>query len=275
MTDPFRVVRPRVAPVPVVAHVPHAGTWIPAEERAAILLDDSALGHELLVMTDHGTDALFGWVVGRGATALVNQWSRLVLDPERFEDPALEPMEQVGQGAVYTRTADGRPLRAPDAATRADLVDRLYRPWHRALSDLVAASLDAFDACLVLDCHSFGSVPLPSEADQDPDRPDVCVGTDPWHTPPGLADALETALRAEGFVVRRDSPFGGALVPLERHRRDRRVRAVMLEVRRDLYCDESTGALRAGWGDVAARLERAAVVAGLVPGRAARTSPRG
>lgn len=264
MTAPFRIDRPVGRASPVVAHVPHAGTRIPATERRALLLDDAGLAHELLVMTDHHTDALFAWVVAQGATALVNQWSRLVMDPERFEDAVQEPMELVGQGVVYTRASDGRALRQGDARARARLVDELYRPWHRALSTLVDEALAAFDACLVLDCHSFGTVPLPSEADQDPGRPDVCVGTDGWHTPPSLADALEAALRAEGFVVRRDSPFAGALVPAEHHRRDPRVRAVMLEVRRGLYCDETTGDLLPGWRDVARRLERASVAAGLL-----------
>lgn len=252
--------------VPVVAHIPHAGTWIPAHVRADILLDDAALAHEMLVLTDHHTDVLFGWLVALGATALVNQWSRLVLDPERFEDGALEPMEHVGQGVVYTRTSDGRPLRAADPRERARLIEQLYRPWHRMLARLVDDALVGSDACLVLDCHSFGTVPLPSEADRSPDRPDVCVGTDPFHTPPALADALEAGLRGQGFRVRRDSPFGGAIVPADRYRTDRRVRSVMLEVRRGLYCDERTGALMPGWDDVAARLERACLAAGLVPG---------
>ncbi len=258
--------RPDGPAIPVVAHVPQAGTWIPPEVRAGILLDDEDLARELLVMTDHHTDALFGWTTRHGARALVNQWSRLVLDPERFEDPAVEPMERVGQGVVYTRTSDGRPLRDPDPVAREALVERCYRPWHRALAALVGEALEAAGTCLVLDCHSFGTIPLPSETDRSPDRPDVCVGTDDHHTPSELADALESALRDQGFRVRRDSPFSGAMVPADRDRTDPRVRSVMLEVRRGIYCDEATGELLPGWTDVARRLEMACVRAGLVPG---------
>ena len=246
--------------------MPHAGTWIPPEARAGILLDDADLAHELLVMTDHHTDALFGWTVRHGATALVNQWSRLVLDPERFEDQEREPMEAVGQGVVYTVTSDGRPLRDSDPVARAALMERLYHPWHRALEGLVSAAIEAAGTCLIIDCHSFGTAPLATEVDQAPDRPDVCVGTDAAHTPPELAEALESALRASGFSVRRDSPFSGAIVPADRYRRDLRVRSVMLEVRRGVYSDESTGQLRPDWGDVAARLEAACIAAGLLPG---------
>jgi N-formylglutamate amidohydrolase len=217
-------------------------------------------------MTDHHTDALFGWTTRHGATAIVNQWSRLVLDPERFEDPTIEPMERVGQGAVYTRTSDGRPLRDADPVAREVLLERSYRPWHRALASIVGDALAAAGTCLVVDCHSFATIPLPSEADRSPDRPDVCVGTDDQHTPPELADALESALRDEGFRVRRDSPFSGSMVPADRYRTDLRVRSVMLEVRRGIYCDELTGALLPGWTDVARRLEAASVRAGLIPG---------
>jgi N-formylglutamate amidohydrolase len=245
--------------------VPHAGRHIPEVVRTGILLDDDDLTRELLVMTDHHTDRLFGWVVGHGATALVNQWSRLVVDPERFEDAAAEGMERVGQGAVYTRTVDGRPLRTPDPVVRERLLDEVYRPWHRRLSSLVDEHLRAFDHCLVLDCHSFGTVPLPSEADQDPDRPDVCIGTDPFHTPDRLVEALTDALRGQGLRVKRDSPFSGSLVPLERYRRDPRVRAVMLEVRRGTYCDETTGRLVPVFREVARRIELACVDAGVIP----------
>ena len=253
--------------MPVVGHVPHAGTWIPPDVRADILVDDADLARELVLMTDHHTDTLFGWLSDHGVTSLVNQWSRLVLDPERFEDPDLEPMERVGQGVVYTRTVDGRPLRAPDPVERRHLVETLYRPWHQALSSLVDETLAASGECLVLDCHSFGTLPLPSERDRSPDRPDVCVGTDAFHTPDALAQALEDALRARGFRVRRDSPFTGALVPAERYQRDRRVRSVMLEVRRGLYCDETTGELVPAWRDVASRLEGACLAAGVIPPR--------
>ncbi|MBX3030169.1 MAG: N-formylglutamate amidohydrolase [Chloroflexi bacterium] len=270
---PSRVLRASAPDAPVIAHVPHAGTRIAADARATILLDDIALTREQLVMTDWHTDRLFDWVTRRGATAIVFEPSRLVLDPERFLDPAAEPMERVGQGVVYTHTHDGRPLRRPDGALRARWIETLYRPHHALLAQLVTERLDRFDRCLVLDCHSFGSHPLPSEADQAPDRPDVCVGTDDWHTPPTLADALETALRGEGFRVRRDSPFAGALVPLDRYRTDPRVTAVMLEVRRGLYCDETTGTLRPDWPDVAAAIERACVAAGLPFTMAANTPP--
>ncbi len=129
MTGNYILRTPSAAAVPVIVHVPHAATAIPAQERAGILLDDAALERELVRLTDWHVDRLFNWTSSLGATMYVNAYSRLLIDPERFPEDDRESMAQVGQGAVYTRTTDG--------------------------------------------------------------RPDICIGTDSAHTPPGLADAME------------------------------------------------------------------------------------
>ena len=222
-----------------------------------MLLDDGALAAELLRLTDLHTDLLFAWIRDLGGTLFVNRVSRLVVDPERFPDDALEPMARVGQGAVYTRTADGEPLRSADPGERARLMAGWYEPYHAALEDLIAATLDAFGTCLVLDAHSFATVPLPSEPDQDPARPDVCLGTDSFHTPRALVAALVAALDGQGFTVAVDRPFSGSLVPSRWYGTDARVTSIMLEVRRGTYMDEGTGEPLAGFGGVPARLRRA------------------
>jgi N-formylglutamate amidohydrolase len=238
----------------IVGHVPHASTAIPADERASLLPDDAALHAELLRLTDHHTDRLYDWVRDLGGRLLVNGVSRLVVDPERFPDDAAEPMAAVGQGAVYTRTSTGAPLRGLDDAERSRLLDRWYAPYHAALGALVAETLAVSGTCLVLDLHSFATVPLPHEPDADPDRPDVCLGTDPFHTPRTLVADLRASLEAAGFRVAVDRPFAGSLVPLRWYGTDPRVRSVMLEVRRGTYMDEATGEPLAVFDEVAGRL---------------------
>jgi N-formylglutamate amidohydrolase len=136
-----------------------------------------------------------------------------------------------------------------------------YEPYHAALDALVAEALLAGGECLVLDCHSFPSVPLPSEIDQDPDRPDICIGTDASHTPAALADALEASFAAAGYVVRRNSPFAGTFVPSGYYGRDDRVRSVMIEARRGLYMDEASGARLASFSGVRDAITRAVAAA--------------
>ena len=118
--------------------------------------------------------------------------------------------------------------------------------------------------CTLLDCHSFPTVPLPSELDQAPDRPDICIGRDPLHTPDELAEPLADAFRAEGLSVAVDRPFAGTMVPGAFFGRDTRLRSVMIEVRRGLYMDEATGDRSPDYAAIRALLERAVVSSGIL-----------
>jgi N-formylglutamate deformylase len=251
------LIEPSGPRAPIVAHIPHSSTRIPDEFRRQILLDDLALKRELLWLTDWHTDRLFYGMGHLGATSLVNRLSRLVVDPERFPNDVDEPNAARGHGAVYTRTIDGSELRHLSAEERKTLMDQVYVPYHSALAEVVDGVLAEFDTCIVLDCHSFASIALPSEADQSAVRPDICIGTDPFHTPPGMARWLKDAFVAEGFRVQRNRPFSGALVPRAYYRTDHRVSAVMIEVRRGLYCDETTGVALPVLGAVQRAITRA------------------
>lgn len=257
MPDTSRVQRIHVDSAPILVHVPHASTAIPASERAGILLDDDVLDRELVRLTDWHVDRLFDWTALLGATRFVNAYSRLLIDPERFPDDAKEPMARVGQGAVYTRTTDGAPLRVLAPGERQRLMDAYYWPYTTALAGLVDTMLATHGRCLILDCHSFATVPLPSEREQSPDRPDICIGTDSAHTPAALASALEAAFASRGLRVARNAPFAGTYVPMRDGVGDPRVSSVMIEVRRGLYCDESTGAANAGFDAMRKMLEEA------------------
>lgn len=226
---------------PVVVHVPHASRHVPADARSSIVLDDDALAAELDAMTDVATDVLAERAVAAAVAAgtprpwrFVNAASRLVVDPERFPDPAAEEMSEVGMGAVYTRTSDLRLLRADDPDRDAALVRRYFDPYAAALADLVDDRLAAHGRCVVVDLHSYPALPLPYERHADDRRPPVCLGTDPVHTPAALVAAARAALAPVGDVVL-DEPFRGTYVPLRHWGTERRVSSLMVELRRDTY----------------------------------------
>jgi N-formylglutamate deformylase len=263
-TPPFAIV-PGDPGSPWILHVPHASTRIPAAVRARIVLDDAALAAELAAMTDAHTDLLADrtreLVAGGRPWALVNGLSRLVVDPERFPDER-EVMNDVGMGAVYTRTSARAPLRADDPGHRAELIATYFEPYARALADLVDDRLAATGRAVILDVHSFPRDPLPYELYPDDERPVVCLGADDRHTPPALLAAAREAFSAVSSVAI-DQPFRGTYVPLRHYGRDDRVASIMLEVRRDAY-------LRPDGGPDETAIERlAAASAALVDGYAA------
>lgn len=243
------------APSPLIVHVPHAGTWIPAAERERLLLDDRQLKLEVGRMTDWHTDRLALDALGSPGAVFVNRVSRLVVDPERFTDDT-EAMAAIGMGAVYQVTSQLAPLRQPDPADDLRLIGRWFRPYAAAFAAAVDGALAAHDWAVIVDLHSYPSRPLPYEPDPAAPRPGVCVGTDRYHTPAWLS---EEALRqfagvAGGTGV--DTPFAGTYVPLARWRRTPEVVSVMVEIRRDLYQHEPGGPAHGGYRDIVERLSR-------------------
>ena len=225
----------------LILHIPHSSRQIPTAERAQLTPDDRTLALELRRMTDAFTDELFPRTRFEAAR-VVFPVSRLVCDVERFADDADEPMALRGMGVIYTKTTDGLPLREHlTPSERARLIESWYQPHHQRLTYSVEQALTVGESCTIVDCHSFSSKPLPHEPDQDPVRPDICIGTDSWHTPERLRDELVAAASAAGLSVLVDRPFAGALVPLKHYRREARVRAVMIEINRRLYMNEETG----------------------------------
>lgn len=225
---------------PVILHIPHAATDIPADEMDLYEVPRERLAYENLRLADLYTDELYDL---SGAARAVFALSRFCVDVERFSDDAQESMAARGMGALYRVGVDLNVIRPDIPGDRAQrLLDRYYWPHHNALDALALERLERFGECLVFDCHSYPSKPLAYElGNASLPRPQIGIGTDPFHTPPALAQAMAEGFRARGYDVGLDTPFTGALVPNAAYGRDARVMGVMIEVRKDLYMDEETG----------------------------------
>lgn len=237
--------------VPLVLHIPHSGKSIPDDVREHILLNADQLSHELIATTDAFTDELFDMGVSLGGTAVVNNLSRLVIDPERFPKDEDEVMSGRGRGAVYLRTSDMGLLRNPDAysAERERLTMRYLYSYNSTITNVVTKQLIESGRCLLLDCHSFPSKPLKCELDQEPNRPDICIGTHKSHTPEEIAESIVSLCRIHGLSCKLNRPFAGTYVPLLYYR-NAMVSSIMIEVRRDLYMDELTGDRKPSFSEI-------------------------
>jgi N-formylglutamate deformylase len=223
-----------------VIHVPHSSSFIPAEERDWLLPDDFALAQELLLMTDAWTD-LLAEGIQLPAVCVVFPVSRLVVDVERFPEDELEPMAAKGMGAVYTRLSTGEPLRRPDSAERDRLMGTWYYPHHARLTQAVDLALGEHGHCLIIDVHSFPSHPFPHEPDQAPNRPEICIGFDTFHTP-FTDEGFVLGICSEfGFHAEINRPFAGSIVPTKHYGKNPAVKSMMIEIRRDIYMSETRG----------------------------------
>lgn len=223
----------------MILHIPHSSTKIPNEYLNDYLLSPQELQAEILTMTDHFTDDLFDWPSWDRAVFPV---SRLLVDVERFEDDANESMAQRGMGVLYEKGSQLLPLRhKASPARREELLNRYYRSHHKKLEKMVDYSLYKRNKALVIDCHSFNERARPYEMYVGKKRAEICLGADTYHTSPQLLEKFKAFFEAKNYQVALNEPFPGCLIPIKFYKKDKAVQGIMIELRRDLYMNESTG----------------------------------
>jgi len=120
---------------------------------------------------------------------------------------------------------------------------------------MIDASLERYGSAIIVDCHSYPNEPLSWESPESPvpepnasssnnnksaaaPRLDICIGTDPFHTPAELVKKLTTFFTDKGFSVGINTPFAGTLIPTKYYQKDKRVTGFMIEINRSLFMDE-------------------------------------
>ena len=224
-----------------IFHIPHSSKHIPPKYLQEFSLTLDALETEKVMMTDSFTDELFLGCLEANDADLVFPVSRLLVDVERFSEDQHEAMSEIGMGMLYTSCHDLSPLRKSNIFAH-ELKTTYYDAHHAAFTELVESHLESYGSALIIDCHSFPSRPWPYERNQTGNRPEICIGTDPFHTSSEVEIALKSAFQKQELTVDCDTPFSGSIVPIKFYENDHRVQSVMIEVRRDLYMDEETGA---------------------------------
>jgi N-formylglutamate deformylase len=219
----------------VTLHIPHSSVKIPFTD--GYIVDSKTLEKEILKLTDWFTDDLF---CSEDDVTVKADFSRIFCDVERFADDSQEVMAQYGMGVLYEKSDDGETIRKVNSELREKVLNSYYWKHHEALSKAVNDQLQAFGKALIIDCHSFPSLPHKRDLDQNSNRPDFNIGTDPFHTTKELIDLSVNFFKKSGHAVGIDWPYSGSIVPLEHYRKNKNAQTIMLEVNRKLYLTEPT-----------------------------------
>ena len=219
----------------LILHIPHASTHIPSFNGYQV--NNKVLDAEIQKLTDWYTNELFANATD---TAVVAPFSRVFCDVERFTDDQHESMAKYGMGVLYEKTDTGETMRRVTPQFREEVIRQYYRPHHDRLMQAVEQELKKHGHCLIIDCHSFTDTPLQRDLDQSTPRPDFCIGTDAFHTPPELARVARQFFSERGFSVGINSPYAGTLVPMCWYNKQQNVQSLMLEVNRRLYLEPGT-----------------------------------
>ncbi|HVY19097.1 MAG TPA: N-formylglutamate amidohydrolase [Bauldia sp.] len=280
---PFELIAPEKNRLPVVLNSPHSGRCYPGDFLAASRLDEKAIRRS----EDSYVDDLVGPAAALGCALLKANFPRAWLDVNR-EPYELDPKMFAGSLPTYAnvrsvRVAGGlgtiarivseseeiyaRPLDVDDALAR---IDGVYKPYHRALRQVVLDTRAEFGVVALIDCHSM---PSSVRGVHGRVRPDIVLG-DRYGTScaPELTDLAARVLTGLGYAVSRNKPYAGGFITEHYGQPARGLHAVQIEFNRSLYMDEKTLAKSAQFGKLAADVSKlvAALGAALRDGLLAR-----
>ncbi len=219
----------------LILHIPHSSTNIPFTD--GFIIDEDSLQKEILKLTDWHTEDLF---YSKDNEMIVADFSRIFCDVERFSDDPLEVMAKYGMGVLYKKTDNGKEMRTVSQELRDKILTDFYWKHHEKLDKAVDNQLNHFGKALIIDCHSFANTPFKRDLNQDPNRPDINIGTDPFHTSKELIDLSVKFFKDKGFSIGIDWPYSGSIVPLKHYQKNRNVNSIMIEINRKLYLHNNT-----------------------------------
>jgi N-formylglutamate amidohydrolase len=252
---PFAISTPPRPVSPLVLASAHSGRHYPEEFLALSTLPEAVLRQS----EDCFVDRLVAAAPELGVPLIEAFFPRVYVDPnrepteldqemfaERLTMPvnAGSPRVLAGLGVIPRLAANEQEIYAnklalAEAETRLNM---FYKPYHRALGDLVARTKRQFGLCVLIDCHSMPSAGAWMDGLHSRQRIDVdyvlgdCFGA---ACAERITAAAESCLSELGGRVRRNNPYSGGHVAQAYGRPAQGVHVLQLEINRALYMDET------------------------------------
>lgn len=232
--DPFEF---QSGQLPLMISIPHAGTRLtPAVEKG---LTDEA---RPLQDTDWHIPRLYDFARAMGASILVGNYSRLVIDLNRPADD--KPLYTTATTGLFPDVLfDGRPSFLPDAAPsdeeKAGYLQNIWQPYHQQLQNELARLKGQHGYALLFDAHSIASV-IPRLFDGK--LPDLNLGTNGGEScPASLSDRLVTCCQQQQqFSHVLNGRFKGGYITRAYGQPQENQHAVQLELAQMNYMSEQT-----------------------------------
>ena len=263
----FEILAPKERRLPVVLNSPHSGACYPRAFLAASRLDENAIRRS----EDFYVDELVRPAAALGCALLKANFPRAwldvnrepyELDPKMFAEtlPTYANVRSVrvagGLGTIARIVSESeeiyaRPLSVPEALSR---IDEVYKPYHRAVRQLVLDTRSEFGVAVLVDCHSM---PSSIRGLNGRARPDIVLG-DRYGTSCAseLTDFVASVLGGFGYSVSRNKPYAGWFITEHYGQPARGFHAMQIEFNRSMYMDETTLAKTPRFAVLAADLAR-------------------
>jgi N-formylglutamate amidohydrolase len=251
LNPPYTLLRPVEQTAPVVLCSPHSGRVYPKAFLEASRLD----AHTLRKSEDCYVDELFAPAVQLGAPLIAARFPRAYLDVNR-EPYELDPELFTGRLPDFANTQSARVVGGLGTIARIvadtediyrerlpigvafERIERLYRPFHSALADLLETTRKRFGIAVLVDCHSM---PSASMGQPPGGRPHFVLGDRFGASCDArLTRFIRDVLQGAGYDVQVNRPYAGGFITEHYGNPGHGVQSLQLEVNRALYLDEAT-----------------------------------
>jgi N-formylglutamate deformylase len=223
--------------LPLLISVPHAGTLLPDELRARLTPQGRALRD-----TDWHVHRLYSFARELGASMIVANYSRYVVDLNRSPDSASLYARNPTSPVCPTHTFAGEPLYMSGRELHLEeipgRIEQYWRPYHERIEQELGRIRDQHGHTLLWDAHSIASeVPGLFEGV----LPEFNLGTrDHASCPKPIGEALLELVTRDGkYGAVLNGRFKGGYITLHYGRPEQHMYAVQLELAERTYMDES------------------------------------
>jgi N-formylglutamate amidohydrolase len=251
LTPPYSLLRPEEQTTPVVLCSPHSGRVYPKAFLESSRLD----AHTLRKSEDCFVDELFAPSVRLGAPLIAARFPRAYLDVNR-EPYELDPDLFTGRLPDFANTQSARVVGGLGTIARIvadteeiyrerlpigvafERIERLYKPFHSALADLLETTRKRFGIAVLVDCHSM---PSASMGQPPGGRPHFVLGDRFGASCDArLTRFIRDILQGAGYDVQVNRPYAGGFITEHYGNPGYGVQSLQLEINRALYLDEAT-----------------------------------
>lgn len=217
----YNVLVPQVKKLPIIADIPHSGTYVPPGIKKQFQRDPTTV----LPNLDWHLEKLYDFLPDLGITVIQATHSRYVVNLNRGLRPPLFGPEKSSvvprhdtRGSIFYES----PLKKSEIEGR---VNRYYLPYHRRLEKMLDGTIRKFNKAYLLDLHSFILGPVA----------DICLGDVNGTTcSENLIGSFEKGFRKHDFSVVRNEVWTGGYIT--RHYADiKNVEAMQIEIKFPVY----------------------------------------
>lgn len=234
---------------PLLVSVPHAGVYLPTQ-----ISDRMTLAGSTVPDTDWFVHHLYAFARDLGASMLVANWSRYVVDLNRPPNGAALYPGRRESALCPTETFRGEPIyhnsQEPTDGEIEERRVRYWQPYHDQLAAELSRLKSRHGAATLWDAHSIrGTLPLLFEGQ----LPDLNFGTnDGKSCRKEVSDSLVAlAEKQTRFSTILNGRFKGGYITRHYGQPSQKIDAIQLEISERAYMDEN--ALPATWDAARAR----------------------